>query len=548
MQKHVVSVLSFGLLSISSSAQWTNNSTINTPVAIATKGQSNMHMVTDNANGVILAWEDNRDNLTNSTDIYAQRIDKNGVAKWATNGVALCNNASLQKSVVMVDAGNGAMIAAWQDLRAGNSDIYAQKIDSLGNVLWAVNGVAVTNKTTTQKNVKLISDNAGGAIIVWEDSVNSYYDIYAQRLNSAGVAQWASNGVVVCNATLLQINPKIDTDNAGGAIITWQDKRNGNDYDIYAQRINNAGIAQWASNGVVVCNATGTQNNPRIEPDGANGAIIAWADKRNTIDYNIYAQRISATGTAIWANNGVAVCTATDAQSGIDMKFLGTTILVSWKDVRSGNYQIYSQLLNLQGVPQLATNGIALSNNSLKAINPNTIVDSNGGAIVAWQDSVAGNWNIKTQQLSNLGALQWATGGVVVSNAANNQINVAQVSNGLGGAIFGWEDNRSGIDYDIYTQNITNNGILNSVQAPTTNNTTIIAYPNPVHDVLRLTNVALNSTTTIYTTAGAIVYYANSSTSITNEINCTLFNNGLYFYTITSENKIQKGKFIIDNN
>ena len=422
MNKYTAFLTTLFLTTATVQAQWITNTAINTPVAVATKGQSNIHTVADGAGGAIVTWEDNKNSTATLTDIYAQRINNNGNAVWATNGTIICNDASIQKSVVITDAGNGTAIIAWQDYRNGNSDIYTQKIDSLGNVLWANNGVAVVSKTTTQKNPKIITDNAGGAIIVWEDSVNLYYDVYAQRINSAGVAQWATGGVAICNAANLQINPKIEIDGVGGAIITWQDKRNGGDYDIYAQRINASGTTQWNTNGIVVALALKTQHNPRIEPDGANGAYIAWEDKRSNIDYDIYLQHINATGVATWAANGLLVCGAAGNQSGTDMKFLGANIIIAWKDNRAGSNQIFTQLLTNTGSTILASNGVLLSN-SIKSTNVNTIADGTGGAIITWQDSVANNWNIEAQKISATGTVLWASGGVVVANATNNQIN-----------------------------------------------------------------------------------------------------------------------------
>jgi len=58
-------------------------------------------------------------------------------------------------------------------------------------------------------------------------------DIYAQKVDSAGIMKWTTNGVVICNATDVQDYPQIISNGAGGAIITWHDERSGNK-DIYA--------------------------------------------------------------------------------------------------------------------------------------------------------------------------------------------------------------------------------------------------------------------------------------------------------------------------
>ncbi|HTP80635.1 MAG TPA: hypothetical protein VMM57_09550, partial [Bacteroidota bacterium] len=111
--------------------------------------------------------------------------------------------------------------------------------------------------------------------------------------------QWSTNPIInnaICTAAYDQYSPTIVSDGSGGAIITWQDLRSGNDFDIYAQYINAAGTPQWPSNGVAICTATGDQASPTIVSDGSGGAIITWQDERGA-NYDIYAQRINAAGT-----------------------------------------------------------------------------------------------------------------------------------------------------------------------------------------------------------------------------------------------------------
>ena len=58
---------------------------------------------------------------------------------------------------------------------------------------------------------------------------------------------------------------------------------------------------------VPLCTTSGTQYSPTIISDGAGGAIVTWYDYRSG-NYDIYAQRILATGTVQWAANSVPLC------------------------------------------------------------------------------------------------------------------------------------------------------------------------------------------------------------------------------------------------
>src|SRR5258707_744344 len=100
------------------------------------------------------------------------------------------------------------------------------------------------------------------------------------------------------------------SDDSGGAIITWQDYRSGTNLDIYAQRINGAGVLQWTTNGVSISTAVDDQSIPTIATDGAGGAIITWIDNRSLVNKDIYAQHINSAGDVLWTGDGVAISTA----------------------------------------------------------------------------------------------------------------------------------------------------------------------------------------------------------------------------------------------
>jgi hypothetical protein len=193
--------------------------------------------------------------------------------------------------------GSGGAIITWRDYRKGNNydyDIYAQRIDSAGKLLWTADGVAICTTAYHQNSPRITSDGSGGAIITWQDSRSENIDIYAQRIDSTGQPLWTANGVALCTATYSQLFPQLTSDGSGGAIITWQDDRSGNT-DIYAQRIDGTGKPLWTVNGAAVCTAAYNQNSPQLTSDGSGGAIITWADVRSG-NWDIYAQRITKDG------------------------------------------------------------------------------------------------------------------------------------------------------------------------------------------------------------------------------------------------------------
>ncbi|HET6462799.1 MAG TPA: hypothetical protein VFH33_03280, partial [Candidatus Krumholzibacteria bacterium] len=258
-------------------------------------------------------------------------------AQWTVDGVGVCTASGNQNQPKIASDGAGGWIMTWTDSRSGTQDIYAQRVDGTGTPLWTANGVVVCSAANTQIEPRIVSDGNEGAIVTWQDGRTGTYDIYAQLIDPGGAAVWAANGVPICTAPDTQQLPEIVADAFGGAVITWSDLRNGGfNPDIYAQRINVAGVAQWTANGVPICNDPGYQDAPTLILAGYNSIIIAWGDQRygNT---DVYAQRMNLAGAPQWAANGVPVCTALGFQDGIVMvgDFFGGAIL-AWRDTRSG--------------------------------------------------------------------------------------------------------------------------------------------------------------------------------------------------------------------
>ena len=170
---------------------------------------------------------------------------------------------------------------------------------------WALNGAPVCIYSGEQEYPVICTDGAGGAIMAWEDR-RDYPDIWAQRVDEMGRRLWAVAGVAICTESYNQIEARICPDGAGGAIIAWSDMREFMNYNIYAQRVGPDGNVLWAVNGVPVCTYAMHQRLNYICADGFGGAIIVWQDERNSPEWDdIYCQRVDADGNMLWTANGV---------------------------------------------------------------------------------------------------------------------------------------------------------------------------------------------------------------------------------------------------
>ena len=352
------------------------------PVTTAVQDQMRPAIAPDGAGGVLVTWEDTRNG---TYDIYAQHVGSIQNIYWRLNGAVVCSTAAgTYYPQIISDGANGAIIV-WENLvSGGTSDIYAQRLNSSGSQLWPAAGVAVCSATNHQNRPQIVSDGAGGAIICWMDYRTGAYDIYAQRVDANGSMLWLANGVLVCGATGGQTGVKMVTDGAGGAIICWTDSR-GAAYDIYARRVNASGTVLWTSDGVAVCAAAGNQYNAAMVSDGAGGAIIGWEDYRGSSS-DVYAQRLNASGTALWDAGGVVACAATAEQTVVDITTDGSNgAIISWQDRRSGiASDVYAQRLDLNGDAMWWVDGIVICASDGDETWPVLTHSVAGQAIVAW--------------------------------------------------------------------------------------------------------------------------------------------------------------------
>ena len=413
--------------------------------------------IPDGGGGSILAWADYR---SGNLDIYAQKVDASGNMMWPIDGVPVCKQTGDQTNPRLLADGAGGAFIVWEDARVSLTDvnIYIQRISAQGVPLWGAGGLAVCTAAGNQRQPVLSPNGLGGVLVAWTDERASAAsaDIYVQRYTAAGAPQWAANGVAMCTATGIQQDPTVVTDGQGGAVAAWRDAR-GADADVYAQRVNEQGIAQWTVNGVVVSTAVNDQTSPRAIADGSGGVIIAWTDQRGA-DQDVYAQRLTNVGAALWAANGVAVCATTGNQKNARLCSDGSGgAIVVWEDGRGANADIYAQrLAAANGATQwLPATGLAVCTAATDQLAPAIALDPTGGAVVAWSDARnSTGTDIYSQRLQLGGTVLWTANGVRLCDANGNQDQPAVIADGNGGASVSWRDYRNSAYSDLYAQRV----------------------------------------------------------------------------------------------
>ncbi len=536
-------------------AQWNTNTQVNTPVCTFTGKQGDPRIIETIDSGAYIAWKDWRNGTTNP-DIFLQKLDKFGNIKWAINGLSLCDNIKDQSTPNLVADGAGGVIVTWSDWRSGvERDLYAQRVDSNGNIVWTYNGVPAANKTNREHNEKIISDDKGGAIIVWEQQSAGKWDVWANRLDANGTPLWTAGGKVMCTIVANRLNPKVQSDKQSGAYIVWQDDRIVGNYNIYAQHVDSNGNLQWSTNALQICNANGNQINPKIDPDiKTRGVYICWIDKRNNIDYDLYAQRIDSSGNLLWGTSGKPVIVADSNQSAQDILSNSKTngLVVVWKDKRPAagrkDHDLYMQKLNENGDLIWNPLGVLIDGATTDQSNPNICKDAKNGAIVVYEEGETTNMNIKTQRIDSLGNLLWSTANTVVTNAIGKQSGPKNIADGQGGTIVVWEDERIATDRNIFAHHINANGTSWPLKINYQTLQNVRVYPNPNKGIFTIEseNELSIAQMQLVTLDGKIIPFGFLQKSKNNfEVNCKNIPEGIYFLQIKNNQYWTKEKIVI---
>jgi hypothetical protein len=293
---------------------------------------------------VNIAWWDYGSFATKVNDPEANYPGLTDTLSVSWNKITLTTTPAWWSEPSPISDGAGGMIVVWEDSRGGDSDIFAQKISADGTVQWTPTGVPIVVQPGTQRFQKLVSDGAGGAVIVWEDMRASPTRIYAQRVGADGNTMWAENGIPVSSTH--GESPKIIASGDGAYIIVWVDTdHNGGTKDyLRAQKISAAGYLLWpidsitpsgGTTGVVIGEIYSADFD--IASDGGRGFIAVWElggdiyakrvmpdtllDTAQKLYIGYYQRPADPGGLAFWANGLAAI----DANH--DGSFVGENII-----------------------------------------------------------------------------------------------------------------------------------------------------------------------------------------------------------------------------
>ncbi len=359
-------------------------------------------------------------------------------ASWTPAGVEFVNALTNQSSLRSVSDGQGGFIAAWLDARNAPAEIFCQRVDSTGVAQWTANGVLVCSTLTGISNLTAAADGQNGILLSWvADGAAAERIVYMQRLDPAGAALWTANGLRADVTTVapIQGSPAICSDAAGGAIVAWADTRGSKD-SVYVKRVLSAGTRAWNATGVLVEIDADHQRAPRLVEDGAGGAFVSWEVIAGTT--KTHFQHFDATGAPSYGSSYVPVTAR--SQSALMARQAGSdSLVIAW--AASSPNEIFGAKLDPAGVLVPGGSvGQLLASPAAGSLPVGLLSQVSGGALVVYANgSVIAAQTMDARGLAGATPVTLASGQTL---GASSNVNV--VSDGSDGLFCVWSSSSRG--------------------------------------------------------------------------------------------------------
>jgi len=378
---------------------------------------------------------------------------------WEDNGIPIRQGVHIEWQRTVCPGESGTAIFVWSDTRYGARNIFAQKIDTNGDFLWGDEGTAVTDLPGRQEDPVAITDGSGGAYIAWVDyRFDEEGDIYIQHVDSNGNILMDAEGEALARVDGRHLTINMCTDSSGGVFVTWQDKRNLLDDDIYGTHVSSDHDIVSPGTGVSIIEMNGTQGAKSLEYAGNGQATLLWSDTRSGAGNDIYGQKINIDLTKIFADEGLEIAVTEELETKPRTTYMSNdTSFVVWQSGTESS-DIYFNFLTSEGLvfsePQLVST--FSSNKKGPRVKRNVM----GDVFVQWTDYRADttDGNHFYQKITNGGVRAWDDGGVQLDSDGDDH-HARFVESYTGGVDIFWERGTYP-DVDIMHQIIQGGGVL----------------------------------------------------------------------------------------
>lgn len=253
------------------------------------------HIAEDGYGGAFISWIDNRE-AASDYEVFIQHVDSEGNITYIENGMRLSTNAwDSNLNSNLLPGNDGYALAFWQDY----GGFSGQRLSIDGEKLWGENGI--TFQTFSYSYRAFHIDNQGGTVFSDCYSIGGgMYNIFAQRIDSLGNLLWGQTGVTL-EDSLPEDNQSINIAlDSQWIYITWLDGEPGVYNNVKLQKLDNEGNTQWDEEGILMSNPQYMNKLPWVTISDANSIIISWYEFDT---YTYYAKKLDSEATNIWIDD-----------------------------------------------------------------------------------------------------------------------------------------------------------------------------------------------------------------------------------------------------
>jgi len=203
---------------------------------------------------------------------------------------------------------------------------------------------------------------------------------------------------------------------------------------------------------------SGIQAQVAATSDG--GVYVAWMSDGN--NYHIYLQRLNSLGEPQLADNGMVVSDNANA-SWIAVYHLNLAVdgddnaIITAVDQRTGNWEVYAWKIAPDGSMLWGDDGIQLSSSGGSNISPRLTVLPDNSVVVTWSQDYD---TVIFQCISSDGTLMWGTGILIADNSAS-LLSPQPIVTGDGEVLIQWIRQTGPVwaaDSELYLQKYDNSG------------------------------------------------------------------------------------------
>jgi hypothetical protein len=198
---------------------------------------------------------------------------------------------------------------------------------------------------------------------------------------------------------------------------------------------------------------TAYQYSPAVAMDNSGNFVITWQDLRDG-NYDIYAQRYDFSGISLGSNFKVNDDLDTLYQYGpvIAMDSPGNFV-ITWYDYRNGNSDIYAQRYDFSGTPLGSNFRVNDDTETALQVIPAIAMDGSGRFVIAWRDDRNTNkYDVFAQRYDSSG--NPLDSNYLVPNPMYASFYQSSPAVGASASkiFFTWMDTRRAKGYDIYAK------------------------------------------------------------------------------------------------